>query len=581
MKFFIKSSLGILFLALLVLSSCRNPDNKIEPTCFDGVLNQDEERIDCGGPNCPPCADSCDDFVQNQDEQSPVTAFNPNVRGIDCGGENCPPCSTCDDGIQNSHWVYDPNLTPDDIGKPGIGKGLDGRLYRLIKEKGIDCGFPCPEVCDPTPFDGIQNGDEEGVDCGGTHPDSPPCPPASCSDGIQNGTETGIDCGDLEGYCPDCPDPTCDDGIQNIHIEYTDAIPAGYIVVIEDGIDCSNHPLSSCPDCPQPTCWDGIKNGDETGIDCGGSCHTLCDPQPNCNNGIKDGLETGVDCGGPDCPPCPTCNDGIKNGPELKVDCVDYPINHPDWVDCPVCPSCHDGIHNQGDDDLFELDVDCGGPNCEPCEQFVTIASIGIGTGGSSFRDQYSWNKLKAQSGITDTLSLDHNQYPGFKVTRVNNFGGGSNVGSYIKIVANQGIDLGAENTLIRTVTLFLPVPESDPEYNLNIPIDLLNMTAPDFATYTSCLPLMPNDVSVPFITYQEKLIQNNQADKCFRSYKEQNDVSRLTYTYHFGGVTSLGYYMKGSINQGKMRTGNNPQTGTKMEGSFNNLEFKAQYPLF
>ena len=50
-----------------------------------------------------------------------------------------------------------------------------------------------PPTCD----DGVQNGDETGVDCGG--PDCPPCV-ATCDDGIQNGDETGVDCGG-----PDCP----------------------------------------------------------------------------------------------------------------------------------------------------------------------------------------------------------------------------------------------------------------------------------------------------------------------------------------------------------------------------------------
>lgn len=43
--------------------------------------------------------------------------------------------------------------------------------------------------------DGIQNGEETGVDCGG--PDCDPCP--TCDDGIQNGGELGVDCG---GDCP-------------------------------------------------------------------------------------------------------------------------------------------------------------------------------------------------------------------------------------------------------------------------------------------------------------------------------------------------------------------------------------------
>jgi len=46
------------------------------PTCEDGILNQNEIRIDCGGV-CPPCP-TCSDGIQNQGET-----------GIDCGGP-CP-----------------------------------------------------------------------------------------------------------------------------------------------------------------------------------------------------------------------------------------------------------------------------------------------------------------------------------------------------------------------------------------------------------------------------------------------------------------------------------------------------------
>ena len=47
------------------------------------------------------------------------------------------------------------------------------------------------------------------------------------------------------------------------------------------------------------SCFDGIRNGDETGIDCGGSCV----PCATCDDGIQNGDETGVDCGG-SCEPC-------------------------------------------------------------------------------------------------------------------------------------------------------------------------------------------------------------------------------------------------------------------------------------
>ncbi len=49
------------------------------------------------------------------------------------------------------------------------------------------------------------------------------------------------------------------------------------------------------------TCQDGILNGDETDIDCGGSCEDC----PTCDDGILNGDETDIDCGGSceDCQP--------------------------------------------------------------------------------------------------------------------------------------------------------------------------------------------------------------------------------------------------------------------------------------
>ncbi|CAF4161684.1 unnamed protein product [Adineta steineri] len=74
------------------------------------------------------------------------------------------------------------------------------------------------------------------------------------------------------------------------------------------------------------TCFDGIMNGDETDIDCGGSCLTCavgqkctlakdCDSahcinsicaNATCNDNIKNNGETDVDCGGSNCSPCGT-----------------------------------------------------------------------------------------------------------------------------------------------------------------------------------------------------------------------------------------------------------------------------------
>src|SRR5215207_1716394 len=79
--------------------------------------------------------------------------------------------------------------------------------------------------------------------------------------------------------------------------------------------------LSGCVFYLNPQCTDLIRNGEETDIDCGGTCgpcnvgdrcnttsdcdQSTCDdgrcaPLP-CANGVKDGQETDVDCGGDTC----------------------------------------------------------------------------------------------------------------------------------------------------------------------------------------------------------------------------------------------------------------------------------------
>jgi hypothetical protein len=168
---------------------------------------------------------------------------------------------------------------------------------------------------------------------------------ASCADGLKNGNESGVDCG---GSCPPCP--TCEDGSRNQG---------------EEGIDCGG----LCVACP--TCKDDIQNQQESDVDCGGPCAAcpengrcfsdkdclsyscrrgLC-IAPSCSDGVRNQAEMKVDCGGP-CSPCPSCSDGVRNQAEEKVDC---------GGPCAACPSCVDRIKNQE-----ESLTDCGGP-CRTC----------------------------------------------------------------------------------------------------------------------------------------------------------------------------------------------------------------------
>jgi hypothetical protein len=125
------------------------------------------------------------------------------------------------------------------------------------------------------------------------------------------------------------------------------------------------------------SCADGIRDGNESDVDCGGSCtpcgvgrvcigpadcatqlcvNNLCAaPVSDCTDGVRDGNESDVDCGG-SCTPCGVGR--VCNGP---ADCAtQLCVNN-------VCAqttggSCNDFVLNGS-----ETDVDCGGGTCPAC----------------------------------------------------------------------------------------------------------------------------------------------------------------------------------------------------------------------
>ncbi len=207
-----------------------------------------------------------------------IVACNVETGGTGVGTTDAGVLVTCSDGVQNGD------------------------------ETGVDCGGSCL-VCvrSATCSDGLQNGGETGVDCGGPCTKSCEDIPAHCKDSVKNDTETDVDCG---GSCPGCPTAkSC-----------------------RVGDDCANR-VCIADHCAEATCIDAIKNGAESDVDCGGTtcggcadtkaCATgadcmsglclaalpsspkLCAPTPrSCTTGVKDGRETDVDCGGSDCPKC-------------------------------------------------------------------------------------------------------------------------------------------------------------------------------------------------------------------------------------------------------------------------------------
>ncbi|MCW5889977.1 MAG: hypothetical protein KIT14_05435 [bacterium] len=171
------------------------------PTCFDGVHNGAETGTDCGGGSCPGCATGQGCFL-----------------GTDClvggcsGGICQPPCST---------------------------------------------GAECPS----------------GVCSGGF------CRVPNCADGVANGAETDVDCG---GSAPNC-------------------------VRCANGLGC--HAPSDCVSgictagtCQPPTCTDGAKNGTETDVDCGGPSCPAC--------GLGGTCQAGTDCASGRCAPNGRCSCG-------------------------------------------------------------------------------------------------------------------------------------------------------------------------------------------------------------------------------------------------------------------------------
>jgi hypothetical protein len=126
---------------------------------------------------------------------------------------------------------------------------------------------------------------------------------------------------------------------------YKDSLSFGFAFTL---VRCES---GSCHDPPVHPCQDRILDGDETDIDCGGSCPNACGSesvcarnedclthscanhrcaQPTCTDGMKDGLESDVDCGD-NCPACAT-----SQACRVPADCSSGPC---DSVEMTCSPS--------------------------------------------------------------------------------------------------------------------------------------------------------------------------------------------------------------------------------------------------
>ncbi|TXB63477.1 M43 family zinc metalloprotease [Phaeodactylibacter luteus] len=392
-----------------------------------------------GDGNC-----NADDFVSDTPR-----AGNPNYTGSPC---NFPGPNSCNEGTGDQPDMFQNYMDySDDACMNLFTEGQKARMRALFEPGGARasllnataCGTPVTPTCN----DGIQNGDETGVDCGGSS-----CAPCPCNDAdlaltitfdnypeettwaVTDGSGTTVASGGPYGSQPDGSTVTENITLATGNFTFTisdaygDGICCAYgngaytltdgngAVIAAGGSFSSSESTSFCAEAagPQPTCNDGIQNGNETGVDCGGPD---CAPCATCNDGIQNGNETGVDCGGPDCAPCATCNDGIQNGNETGVDCG--------GPDCAPCATCNDGIQNGN-----ETGVDCGGPDCAPCS-------------------------TDCDNGNALTLTIVLDNYPGETTWTVTTTGGST--------VASGGSYSGAGSTVTASINL----PEGDYSFNI------------------------------------------------------------------------------------------------------------------
>jgi hypothetical protein len=236
-----------------------------DPSCDDGIKNQDEDRIDCGGQNCPPCEclsdGGCDD-----------TLFCNGTETCDAYGQ-CQPGTLvdCDDGV---------GCTVDECDE--VNDACDNTPDDSLCDEGLFCNGV--ETCDP--LNDCQAGADPcpGQDCGEANDI---CVQLACND---NGTcEAGED-------CSNCPNDCIGKLVGKPSTRY--CCGDGFCEGSEDGVNCAI-------DCgPPPDCGDGTCDRGEDSCNCPTDCETPPTNETECADGVDndcDGLTDGAD---PDCPPC-------------------------------------------------------------------------------------------------------------------------------------------------------------------------------------------------------------------------------------------------------------------------------------
>ena len=444
---------------------CSSTGTCIDDACFDGFLSDGETDVDCGGPNCAArcalgvgCSDGtdcasgiCSASGVCVDDTCADGFFSPGEMSVDCGGvcdakcssgARCEDAEDCQSAICSavtqtcvpdlcSDGVLGQNETSTDCGGPDCKACFLGK--RCVVDDDCYGDAICSQGANPrcvadTCHDEVLTTGETDVDCGGTcnakcrtgascvdaddcasalcSPTTNRCVSDRCEDAVRNGTESDVDCGgDCQALCAvdaacntnaDCASGVCNLFSRTCVVDTCfDGLRSGDETDVDCGGSCAANCVSGqdCADggdcesglcnvdnleCVDDSCFDGVLTSGESDVDCGGVCARGC--------GLGQACSVGGDCASDECLPDNTCtvdpcSDGVQNGDESDVDCggscatgcvVDQACTTPDDCASGYCSVstglCVDDHCIDGRVSADESDVDCGGADCTGCE---------------------------------------------------------------------------------------------------------------------------------------------------------------------------------------------------------------------
>jgi hypothetical protein len=276
--------------------------------------------------------------------------------------------------------------------------------------------------------------------------------------------------------------------------------------------------LSGCVFYLNPQCDDQIRNGDETGIDCGGTCGRceigasckvnadcedsdcqsgVCTAFP-CFNHVRDGDETDVDCGGD----CRTCSGGRTCGGDADCasgtctpstsTCAGLALSFDDarTYDAGAKPYALFTVDIDGDGDLDLVSAD------EINSQLVVLTNDGLG--GFQNSAMFTTGEFPTggaigdfdHDGVPDVVTAD---YHGNSVSVLGNAGGtlsprasyGTVAGAETSNLAvgdldgDGNLDVVATNPQKASVSVFLGNPDGTLRAAVDLPVGITGAAQP------------------------------------------------------------------------------------------------------